>query len=435
MTIGHQLRHLTFLTSSLVLCLSFVGGCSEDDKDGGSGDGDAEGSGGTGLIVVGDGDGDTGDGDTGDGDTGNGNGNLDGGREILSDDEVEDLTKESCTGNKYEGEVLPSVIQLVIDVSSSMRSTAPGSTLSKWEVTRDLLLEGIVGVEGTGLPPSVGVGMLFYPNRTDIVQTEEPQDVSACVNVDEFVAPQLLGGRDASHRELVRTSIQNAITETWTPTHDAFRYALREGLLQKEVTAPNKFMLLITDGTPTFSLDCTQPNGVTNGVDPEPIVDEVAYAASQGVRTFLIGSPGSEPNRNWMSRAAVIGGTAPAGCSVNGPVGEYCHMDMTAADDFTKALRDGLARIAGVISTCAYDLADAPNGTTLKEDEVVVLMKKPDGSNVQLFQDSDADCTEGWHFNESGQVELCRDTCDEVQLENQTTVEVVLGCDKSVTIK
>src|SRR5690606_3174573 len=299
---------------------------------------------------------------------------------------------------------------------------------------RDLLMEGISGVEGNGLPASVGVGLLFYPNRRDIIQTEEPQDVSACVNVDEFVEPEVLGGQDADHRNLVRDAIADAQTETWTPTHDAFRYALHNGLLTDNVTTPHKFMLLITDGMPTFSIDCTQAEDEQGGVDPEPIVDEVTFAASQGVRTFLIGSPGSEGNREWMSRAAVIGGSAPAGCSVDGPVGEYCHMDMTTADDFTQALRDGLARIAGVISTCSYELPHAPNGQSLSEDEVAVLMKKPDGTNVLLFRDEDPDCRDGWRYNESDQIELCSETCDEVQLDNQTTVELVLGCDASVQI-
>lgn len=415
--------------ASLGLITSFAVGCQSEDDGGsgssGDGDGDTTGSeldieldedpinaGGAGTSF---------------------DGEFDGGSFLLSEDEAEQITDGSCAGWKHEGEVLPSTIQLVIDVSSSMRDTAPGTDRSKWEVTRDLLLEGIVGETGPGLPSSVAVGVLFYPNQSDVEGTPEPQDVSACVNVDALVPAAPLGGPDGEHRQLVRESIEDAVTETWTPTHDALRYALEEGLLPSPLIG-NKFILLITDGTPTISLQCTQQSVQDGlGVDPEPIVDEIAGAASQGIRTFLIGSPGSEQNRDWMSRAAVLGGTAPEGCNVGGPVGDYCHMDMTTADDFTQALRDGLARIAGVLTPCTYSFAEPPDGQVLSRDQVNVLVKKGDGSTTLIVRDDIGDCDDGWRFNDDSEIVLCPQTCSEVQLEPTTTVELAFGCDAFVT--
>jgi hypothetical protein len=399
-------------------------GSKEDDKGGGGvGDGDDMPPDDISLSTGGG----SGDGDlSGDGDS-NPSGEFDGGSFVLTEDELADISDAACAGWQHEGEVLPSTIQLVIDVSSSMEDPAPGTNRSKWEVTRDLLLEGIVGVEGNGLPGSVAVGLLFYPNQDGVEGTPEPQDVSACVNVDALVSARPLGGAGDEHRGLVRDVIANAVTEQWTPTHDAFRYALDEGLLPSQIPG-NKFMLLITDGAPTISLDCTQQEGQGGGVDPEPIVDEIARAAELGIRTFLIGSPGSEDNRGWMSRAAVIGGTAPVGCNVSGPVGEYCHMDMTTADDFTQALRDGLSRIAGVLTPCTYAYPEAPPGQSIDSNAINVIVKKADGTSTLIVRDDQGDCTEGWQFGDANEVVLCPETCSDVQLEPTTTVELAFGC-------
>lgn len=417
-----------FLVASGLLAglMTFGCGSKEDDEGGGgSGDGDGDASP-PDEIDLGTGGG-SGDGDiSGDGDTSL-NGEFDGGSFVLTEEELDSISDAACAGWQHEGEVLPSTIQLVIDVSSSMRETAPGTDRSKWEVTRDLLLEGIVGVEGNGLPGSVAVGALFYPNQAGVEGSPEPQDVSECVNIDALVSAEPLGGADGAHRAVVRDVIANAVTEQWTPTHDAYRYALNEGLLPSQIPG-NKFMLLITDGTPTISLDCMQQEGEQGGVDPEPIVDEIARAAELGIRTFLIGSPGSEDNRGWMSRAAVIGGTAPLGCNVAGPVGEYCHMDMTTAGDFTQALRDGLARIAGVLTPCTYAYPEAPPGQTIDSNAINVIVKKADGTTSLIVRDDHGDCTEGWQFGDGNEVVLCPETCSDVQLEPTTTVELAFGC-------
>lgn len=414
--------HIFLLASGLLACPGIVACGSEKDDDGGDGSGDGDGDNSE-EIELGTG------GGTGDGDGAlPGNGEFDGGSFVLTDEELASISDAACAGWQHEGEVLPSTIQLVIDVSSSMRDRAPGTDRSKWEVTRDLLLEGIVGVEGNGLPGSVAVGVLFYPNQSGVEGTPEPQDVSECVNIDALVSAEPLGTADGEHRDLVRDVIESAVTETWTPTHDAFRYALNEGLLPSQIPG-NKFMLLITDGTPTISLDCVQGQGQgATGVDPEPIVDEIARAAGLGIRTFLIGSPGSEDNREWMSRAAVLGGSAPQGCNIAGPVGEYCHMDMTTADDFTQALREGLARIAGVLTPCTYSYPEPPEGQTIDDNQINVVVKKADGTSTLIVRDDQGECTEGWRLGDENEIELCPQTCSDVQLEPTTTVELAFGC-------
>jgi len=224
---------------------------------------------------------------------------------------------------------------------------------------------------------------------------------------------------------LIDNAIRQAQLLLSTPTHDAYRWALNEGLVPS--TAPGKkFMLLITDGTPTVSLQCLNASGQVSSVDPEPIVREITDAARMHqIKTFLIGSPGSEENRNWMSRAAVIGGTATAGCNVNGP--NYCHMDMTTASDFSAALRAGLARVVGQITPCTFTFAEAPPGEILDPTKINVIL----GSGAQsslIIRDDVGDCSQGWQLTADQEILLCPETCAQIKSDADAKIDVLFGC-------
>jgi hypothetical protein len=352
-----------------------------------------------------------------------GNGVFDGGSVPITQTQIDEIGKQACAGFLTEGATLPSVLELVIDVSSSMKDRAPGTNLSKWDVTRDALLEAIVGVNGPGLSPSIAVGLLFYPNTAYTVSTE-PQDITACVNTSAMVPINTLGPPGAAQRTLIGNAIAQAQLLLSTPTHDAYRYALNEGLLPS--TAPGKkFMLLITDGTPTVSLQCLNAQNRVTSVDPQPIVEEITNAAREEIKTFLIGSPGSEDNRTWMSTAAVIGGTAVAGCNVNGP--NYCHMDMTNAPDFSAALRAGLARVVGQITPCTFTLADPPPGEVLDQSKINIIVSSG-AQHSLIVRDDVGDCSQGWQLTADKEILLCPDTCSQVKSDANAKVNVLFGC-------
>jgi hypothetical protein len=349
---------------------------------------------------------------------------FDGGILPITPDQKKLITDAACAGFLTEGETLPSVLQLVVDTSSSMRNRAPGSNnLTKWDVTRDALLDAIVGVTGSGLPASVAVGVLFYPNVEYEVKST-PQDLNVCVNTAAAVPIDLLGPQGAAHRTLIGNAISQVQLAQSTPTADAFGYALDNQLLPSKAIG-KKFMLLITDGTPTLMKGCYNPEGRLNDVDPTPIVDEVTIAAQEEIKTFLIGSPGSEANRTWMSRAAVIGGTANAGCNVNGP--NYCHMDMTTEPDFAAALKAGLARVVGQITPCTFTFADPPAGETIDANNINVIINSA-GQSSLVVRDDMGTCTQGWQLTADNEILLCPDTCSQVKSDSGASVDVVFGC-------
>jgi len=387
-----------------------------------------------------------------DGDGGNVlSGSHDGGTVALTPAQVSDITKSACTGWTSEGENLPAVLELVIDTSGSMDDTAPGSRNSKWIVVRDALVSAIAN-----LPASVSLGALYFPNEmTDNSTTA--LDVTACVNTKSAVPIAVLGAANSPQRMTMNASLQAIRPQSYTPTHDAYNYALTHEL-EPYMTSANKFMLLITDGAPTMSLGCINGisnmptrrgpgggggGGMTMDMPTQPIIDEVAMAKAMNIRTFIIGSPGSEMSsqgnmdmRPWLSKAAEAGGTALPGCSDAGP--NFCHLDMTQAPDFSKALNDGLASIAGqVIDSCTFTIPAPPAGQTIDPNLTNLIITASDGSSKLVLPDNQGTCTEGWQFDGTDKVVLCSQTCSEVKADSGAHVQLVFGCstDQVVPVK
>jgi hypothetical protein len=361
-------------------------------------------------------------------------GSSDGGLIDLTPDEVGVIEDAACTGWSVEGESLPAAIQLVVDVSGSMEEEAPGTNDSKWDVTQEALEEAIAG-----LPASVALGVLYYPNQST-ESTLEPQPVEACVNVEEMVPMGLLGDEGGAHRGAVMQSLEDAETGDLTPTHDAYKYALLNGIVPYQTIAP-KFMLLITDGAPTKRLECIGESGGRNGgtvmdQPTEPIIAEVAGAFAQGIRTFIIGSPGSEQSsesetdmRPWLSAAATAGGTPAANCNDTGP--NFCHMDMTQEPDFAAALTAGLAAVVGqVVNSCTFEVPQAPPGETIDPLLTSMIVSWGDGSTSLVLRDDNGGCVEGWEFDADGNVSLCAATCDRAKADAGATVRLTFGCNQ-----
>jgi hypothetical protein len=405
-----------------LLPLAFlVFACSSEDDNGGSDTtGGSGGSGGTGVIQIG--------GSSGTGSSSGGTGATGGNGEIPHET-AETLREKACTGWTNEPEVLPTILELVVDTSLSMNERPNGSQDTKWEITRDALIDAV-----DSLPGATALGLLFYPGMDTSAGDDpsQPRDVSACVDTGGIIPIDLLEDAGSPQRERVLDALRDAGPAGSTPTHDAYRYGYQQGM-QPYRGGGNRFMLLITDGAPTFGLECTGtglPN--QNPLPPtQPIIDEVFAVRNEGVRSFLIGSPGSEPARNWMSEAAVLGGTARSGCSLNGPA--YCHIDLTEEADFSAALNAALARILGQIVSCSFELPSPPAGEELNLSQINVIYSPGGGAPEELIgRDDSSGCSDGWQLDASDRVVLCPATCERVQSNPAGRVELLFGCDTTV---
>ena len=308
---------------------------------------------------------------------------------------------EGCAKSTATAKAQPAVLELVVDTSGSMNQRPPSGTQTKWVSTRDALVAAL----GT-IPDGNSLGLFFYPGNAG---------GATCIDSTPTVPIAVL---DMAHRQNLLGRLNGQRTNGGTPTHDAYMVGLNE--LINTTLAGNKYLVLITDGAPTYSLNC-----VGNGqdqVDSTALIQQVQNAAGGGIKTFVIGSPGSEPARGDLSRMATVGRTPQANCSDTGP--NYCHFDMTTQTDLAAALKTALSAITGQVLTCNYTIPDPGAGQMLDLRKVNVRH-----NGVDIPKDpSDANCNTGWNYSpDKTQIILCGAKCDEVKSMGGD-IEIVFGC-------
>jgi hypothetical protein len=324
---------------------------------------------------------------------------------------------EKCTGTSAGTTPLPPILEFLIDYSGSMNETPMGQTQRKYQATASALIQAF-----TDMADGTGTGLIFYPNTGG-----GGKGGGTCINRQQAVQVQSL---NATVRQSLISALMAKTTSGATPTHDAFNYAV--DTVAASTLMGNKYVVLVTDGAPTYSLNC-MGDGMTPA-DNAPLIQAVADANTmRGIKTFVIGSPGSEPARGALSQMATQGGTAPPGCSDMGP--NYCHFDMTTAPDLSAALNEAFKAITGSVITCNYTIPPPSNGMVVDPKLVNVTFTSSSGSNT-IAKDPDPPggaCNQGWQYNaNSTQIQLCPDTCNLVKADPNAKIEVVLGCSTMV---
>ena len=324
---------------------------------------------------------------------------------------------EDCAQGSGTGTPAPAVLQLVVDNSLSMNSPPDGTMggfggggTSKWVITRDALLDAL-----DELGANIAVGLNYFPG-------EIPE--GGCVQETTSVALDLLGDAGSAQRQALADSLNSTQPDGYTPTHSAVRVGVQT--VQAYQSMDEKFVVLVTDGAPTEDIACYQN---LDGVDTQPIIDESAAAAALGIRTVVIGSPGSESARDSLSAIARVGGTGSPGCADAGP--QYCHFDMSTQADFAAALRQALADIVGQISSCEFAIPPPPAGTELDLGRVNVNIVDGSGMVVQevLKAPDGSGCSDGWEYSaDMTSVVLCESTCQAYSAMQSASVEVLFGC-------
>jgi hypothetical protein len=339
--------------------------------------------------------------------------------------------RKSCVRWSADSTPDPALLMLVVDVSGSMTfpdPTSPGM-ISKWGVERPILSSTL-----DEFPPTLGVGVLFYPNKPTPANTTM-QPASTCINVNAMIKVAYLGPKGSQQRYTIQRSLAatEPNTQQGTPTLDSYLLALQQ--LGSTTLGGSRQILLITDGQPTFAEGCVGTGTLDVPVDVTPIIQAVSQARRAGIRTFVIGSPGSEQGaitgmdaRPWLSRAAEAGGTSRLGCSHDGP--RYCHFDMVDEPNFGAGLTAALDDIGGGLVGCDM-LIPQPQSPTDRFDpnQVNVILTRRTGEESLLPRDDSPRCTDGWQYSlDRRHITLCTNTCNIVRADAGAKVEVLVGC-------
>lgn len=326
---------------------------------------------------------------------------------------------ETCAKSVVEGKLQPANILFVIDRSGSMNCNAPplqtstGCELNptakdpakptKWQIVAAALKDTLAK-----MPVTANVGIAYFSADDACGVTQAPS-----VPLAPMTAAQL---------SALGTSIDAVKPKGATPIVGAVTLGYKH--LYEDVKLPgNAFVVLLTDGAETCAPQLQE----------KLVTQTVPLAASVGIRTFVIGAPGSDPARALLSQIAFAGGTpsdpqckhdaAPAN------VGD-CHFDMTDPNlDFATELGAALSAISGKALSCELDVPTSV-GMEVDYDKVNVTFAPSMGSDVEFVQDNQA-CAKanGWQYSsDKKKILLCGSACSKVKADPGATVTIELGC-------
>ncbi|HOT12918.1 MAG TPA: vWA domain-containing protein [Polyangiaceae bacterium] len=418
-------KGLAIATSLAALVVGVVVACGGDDEDnGGSGGSSASsGSGGT----------------AGKGGSGTGGSAADsgsGGSYIITEGGVGDTSypdgfdpDAACASQDFKATLTAANLLFVIDRTGSMNCNPPPTTdsekcevqpvkenpnePSKREITRDALTAAWQGLVNSDPLPSVGV-MLF--NNDDFCGFPASPDV--------VVGPM----NDPQLNELV-LKLGEVKPKGATPIIGATMSAYNYLWKNKDSFTGNKFVVLLTDGAETCDKDVASK---------AYLIGKANEAASVGIRTFVLGAPGSERERAFLSQIAWAGGTAKsATCDHSGSDPEVgdCHMDMTLQNmNFAQELQKNLEAISGEALSCEFEVPQpGPNDPAIDYNKVNVVYTHGDGTKETIPQDTTVECSDptnaGWqYYDNKSKIVLCGSVCDKVKSDPKASISIELGC-------
>jgi hypothetical protein len=355
-----------------------------------------------------------------------------------------------CTDQSFRSEELPASILFLVDRSGSMLCNLPeaGQTSEECEAkaeTKDpaqptkwaLTVAALENVLAELVDSGASVGLSFFSN-------------------DAFCGAQSLPTVEVGAMDAARASRMNEAFATVTPAggtpivgstilayshlHEEAGLDASGGCAQPPCgAAGNRFVVLITDGADSCPMAPIE--GVCGGgACTDHLLDtSVLEAARVNIRTFVIGAPGSEPARGFLSELALRGGTGKnSGACTGDRASENgdCHFDMTTSTDFAADLAAALEAISGSALGCEFPVPQ-PEGAAPSENVNVQVRAGGDGEPM-CFGFDEGPCdggANGWQFaklpdgsKDLSKVVLCGDACRAVQNDPRAQVDVVLGC-------
>jgi hypothetical protein len=363
-----------------------------------------------------------------------------------------------CTTQSYQSEELPASILFVMDRSASMSCNTPGdgqsseqceakseravpSKPSKWEITVAALKEVFGKLNQSG----ARAGLMFF------------SDDGICgVNSDLTVGGVSLQLIDQAQVALLSQALDQQTPAGGTPLVGATILAYKQlhQVAGGDCGTPpcgaqgNRFVVLFTDGVdscpdPSFAGAPCGSNGGGTPCTQYLLNTEVKQAIGANIRTFVIGAPGSELGRGFLSELAYQGGSAKTGCKhgdLTGTTGD-CHFDMSTSQNFAADLAAALKDISGAAVGCEFAV---PSAAGVDPNNVNVQYTAPGATPICIPRDDTKECkggADGWQFakNPDGsanlnKVVLCGNACTAVENIENVQVDVIIGCQTIVIL-
>lgn len=341
---------------------------------------------------------------------------------------------ESCGSSTFANQV-PANILIVLDKSGSM--AGGDGQPDKWAPTVDAVKAMMKGAS-----PALGMGLLPFPEG----KFDDSALVGCALNPSSPMCAAVFadgGCEDVAKDPVVavgpimdtQSQIAGWLDSNGPGGNTPTLSALRNGYayMQAANLVGERYVLLMTDGVPTTH---TPAMGFGGFMIPEsnikcedlPAIEAEAAkaaAATPKVKTFVIGSPGSEGASDFLSQLAINGETKKSpNCSAG--AGD-CHYQI-GKGNFEQDLQAALDEIAGKLSECVFEI---PNGEDADPDYVNVALDSG-GMKSQLYKDPEH--VDGWDYTDDShtKVELFGPACEKFKSEKDAQVSIILGCKTEV---
>lgn len=363
-------------------------------------------------------------------------------------------TSDGCGNQIVKAQARQVNVLLVVDRSGSMAQTPTGFSVDKWTA-----MKGAVSAALTATQNSVNYGLEIFPFVTSAADAGEVD------NCGMAPLPGIQVPVEAGTTALpkITTELQAGPAGN-TPTAAALDRALTYYTTGAGATLTgDKFVLLATDGGPnchagitctggTCSFNCgagtctqnldgtctlspsqfggnccdaqlstTLNPGPARCLDDQDTVAKITALATAGIKTIVVGIPGSDVYSSLLDSMAVAGG---AQASLTSPM--YYKVDAAGG---AGALTTTLTNITkSLVTSCRQTLTDLSPDALLDHIQVLVNF----GSGAQPVPTAN-DGGSGWVYDYSTGVRtptvvLTGSYCTQVETFGAQSVQVILGC-------
>jgi hypothetical protein len=341
----------------------------------------------------------------------------------------------TCAARSFVSPQLPASVLFVVDRSGSMNCNAPPvqsvescnldpkrldpKQPTRWDITTEALDETFASLMGSAA--SVGLSMFSNDGYCGV-------DSTPSVGLDT-VSPR--------QHDALSQALHQADPAGGTPIVGAVISAYHH--LHEELHASgNRYVVLITDGEESCgTLGDAQNQADLSAARKRLLQTEVEKARLANIRTFVVGTPGSEGARAFLSELAFQGGSARSPSCVHGATDATtdgtmgdCHYDLTGEQDFAAVLGSTLGKIGSEARGCEFQ---SPGGS----GDSINVQIRTGAAAPSCLPMAASTCGQGDGYQYSkradgsidySRVTLCGKSCELIKSDPSTVVDIILGC-------